>query len=111
MGSSDIADRGRRRRRVTKIAIVFATFVIFVNGPSVRVHGQSLSAWPQFRGDARLTGTAAQAPPDTLKLQWTYEAPEGIESSAAIADGAVYVGAANGDLLAVDLESGKLRWK
>src|SRR4051812_21864624 len=67
--------------------------------------------WPQFRGNARLTGVAATVPPDTLKLQWTYEAGESIESSAAIVDGAVYVGSAKGELLALDLQSGTLRWK
>src|SRR5437867_1228998 len=67
--------------------------------------------WPQFRGNARLTGVAPAAPPDTLKLKWTFEAGESIESSAAIVDGAVYVGSSKGELLAIDLESGKLRWK
>ena len=67
--------------------------------------------WPQFRGDARLTGVATAALPATLTLKWTYEAGDIIESSAAIADGTVYVGAGNGDLLAIDLETGKLRWK
>src|SRR6266496_3333076 len=50
------------------------------------------SNWPQFRGNARLTGVAPTAPPDTLKLKWTYEAGESIESSPAVADGTVYVG-------------------
>ena len=67
--------------------------------------------WPQFRGNALLTGTATTAPPATLSLKWTYEAGESIESSAAIVDGVVYVGSTKGELLALDLESGKLRWK
>src|SRR5439155_23127830 len=67
--------------------------------------------WPQFRGNPRLTGVAIPALPDTLRLKWTYEAGESIESSAAIVDGAVYVGSAKGELLAIDLETGKLRWK
>ncbi len=67
--------------------------------------------WPQFRGNPQLTGVAAAAPPASLKLLWTFEGGESIESSAAIAGGAVYVGSQSGDLLAVDLETGKLRWK
>src|ERR1051326_7152492 len=67
--------------------------------------------WPQFRGNLQLTGvTAAQVPP-TLKPLWTYEAGDSIESSAAIADGTVYVGSQSSDLLAIDLKTGKLRWK
>ena len=34
-----------------------------------------------------------------------------MESSAAIAGGAVYVGAATGEVLAIDMQTGKLRWK
>ena len=48
-------------------------------------------AWPQFRGNPQLTGVAASTLPATLKLLWTYEAGDSIESSAAIVDGAVYV--------------------
>ncbi len=67
--------------------------------------------WPQFRGNPQLTGVAAGAVAPNLKLLWTYEAGDAIESSAAIVNGAVYVGAQTGELLAVDLATGKLRWK
>jgi len=67
--------------------------------------------WPQFRGNPQLTGVTADAVPSTLKPLWTYEAGESIESSAAIADGTVYVGSQSADLLAIDLKTGKLRWK
>ena len=56
-------------------------------------------------------GVSAATLPATLKLLWTYETGDPIDSSAAIVDGVVYVGAGNGDLLALDLASGKLRWK
>ena len=79
--------------------------------------GRSLSSrppqadWLQFRGNPLLTGVAGGAPSKALTLRWTYEAGEPIDSSAAIADGTVYVGVGSGDLIAVDLASGKLRWK
>ncbi len=69
------------------------------------------SDWPQFRGNPQLTGVSTAALPATLKLLWTYDAGEGIQSSAAIADGTVYVGSESADLLAIDLATGKLRWK
>ena len=68
-------------------------------------------SWPQFRANHTLTGVAQSAPPANLKLLWTYEAGDRIESSAAISGGVVYVGVGNGDLIAVDLDSGALRWK
>src|SRR4030095_5447278 len=67
--------------------------------------------WPQFRGNPQLTGVAAAALPANLKLLWTYDSGDSIESSAAISGGSVYVGAQPGELLAIDLQTGKLRWK
>src|SRR5215213_6965147 len=68
-------------------------------------------AWPQFRGSAALHGTSDATLPPTLKLLWTYDAGESIESSAAISDGVVYVGSQSGDLHAVNLADGTLKWK
>ena len=67
--------------------------------------------WPQFRGTPNLTGVSASTPPATLKVLWSYDTKDVIDSSAAIVGGVVYVGAGNGDLLALDLASGTLRWK
>jgi outer membrane protein assembly factor BamB len=67
--------------------------------------------WRQFRGSPRLTGLSSSTVPVTLKVLWTYELGDIIESSAAIADGVVYVGGGNGDLVALDFDSGKLKWK
>src|SRR5205085_12592933 len=67
--------------------------------------------WPLFRGSPQLTGVAGTTLPATLGLLWTYEAGDSIESSAAISAGSVYVGVQTGDLVAIDLATGKLRWK
>ncbi len=79
-------------------------------GRSQAAPGASLDEWPQFRGNPRLTGTAGGSPPP-LAVLWTHEAgADGIESSAAIVGGRVYVGSQSGKLLALDLQSGKLLW-
>ena len=67
--------------------------------------------WAQFRGNSQLTGVASGSLPANLKLIWTYDAGEGINSSAAIAGEVVYVGSRSKDLLAIDLQTGKLKWK
>jgi outer membrane protein assembly factor BamB len=67
--------------------------------------------WTQFRGHPRLTGVSDASIAPELKLAWTYEAGEPIESSAAIANGLVFVGSESGELHAVELATGKLRWK
>jgi hypothetical protein len=83
------------------------------------------SRWPPIRATAKMpaapaathrplkahTGISASTPAETLKLLWTYDAGEIVESSAAIVDDVVYVGSGDGDLLALNLASGTLRWK
>ena len=68
-------------------------------------------AWPMFRGSPMLGGTTNTTLPAPLTLRWSYQAKDSIESSAAIVDGVVYVGVMDGHLLAVDLETGALRWQ
>src|SRR5580704_18031099 len=72
---------------------------------------QAADEWPQFRNDPSLTGVSASPVPKTLKLLWTFDAGDSIESSAAISDGVVYVGSQTADLIAINLSDGTLRWK
>ena len=67
--------------------------------------------WAQFRGSPALSGHSDAKLPGALKVLWTYEAGDAIESSAAIVDGVVYVGSLTGELHAVNLADGKPKWK
>ena len=67
--------------------------------------------WPQFRCNLQLTGVSLSTLPATLKLLWTYETGDSIESSAAIVDGTVYVGSQSGELVALSIPKGAVRWK
>jgi outer membrane protein assembly factor BamB len=67
--------------------------------------------WPMFRGSSPLTGLSDAALPSTLKLHWSFQAKDSIESSAALVSGAAYFGSMDGSLYAVDLATGKLRWR
>jgi outer membrane protein assembly factor BamB len=67
--------------------------------------------WTQFRGDAALTGVATDALPATPALAWTFEAGDSVESTPAIAGGTVYVGSHDGRLYALDLATGKERFR
>src|SRR3954469_21686841 len=90
------------RRLALSIVLVLAP-VVSAQAPADR--------WTQFRGSPALLGTTAAAVPDKLRVLWTYEAGEAVESSAAIADGVVYVGSQPGELHAIGLADGKVRWK
>jgi outer membrane protein assembly factor BamB len=104
-GLRPTSPRGTRRAARATLAVWLAASV------ALPAQAPAGSSWPQYRGNPRLTGVATSTPPPALKLLWKYEAGDVIDSSAAIADGVVYVGAFTGDLLALDLASGKLRWK
>ena len=92
---------------LTMVSMLSATQSSVLSPQSSRA---SARHWPQFRGDLQLTGVSDSTVPRELKLLWTYDAGESIDSSAAIADGTVYVGTYAGELLAIDLETGTPRW-
>jgi outer membrane protein assembly factor BamB len=67
--------------------------------------------WPLIRGDAAATGAVAEALPHNLDILWTYQAKgSGIDATASIAAGVVYVGDADGTFHAVKLDDGKPVW-
>ena len=110
--------KGRPRRAARTVMLIAAGLFLFDSSPAFVGTGAAAAQlytpadnWPQFRGNTQLTGISLSAIPKDLKLLWTYEGGESIESSAAIVNGAVYVGSQAGDLLAVDLQSGMLKWK
>ncbi|MCI0628791.1 MAG: PQQ-binding-like beta-propeller repeat protein [Acidobacteria bacterium] len=92
--------------------LLFSCAAVFLLAAIIQSQQTSIPEnWPQFRGNLALTGVAKSVLPPSLKVAWTYEAGEPIESSAAIANGAVYVGTQSAELLALDLKTGKLLWK
>jgi outer membrane protein assembly factor BamB len=67
--------------------------------------------WPLFRGNPTQTGVSSEKLPDQLEVLWKFEAKDAIEGSAAIAKGVVFVGSMDKHLYAIDLASGKEKWK
>src|SRR5215203_4605293 len=90
------------------IRIAFILLALLATGGA---QTQVSANWPQFRNTPALTGVATTVLPPSLRQLWTYEAGGAVESSAAVVDGTVYVGSASGELHAVDLASGKMKWK
>ena len=88
------------------------SFVILLSALLISLAiGQPSSGWFMFRGSSALLGVSVDELPKPLKLHWSYQAKDSIESSAAIADGVVYVGSMDSSLFAIDLATGKLRWR
>ena len=67
--------------------------------------------WPLFRGDPLMSGVGEAKLPDHLEERWAFKTGDAVESAPAVAGGAVYVGSADKHLYALDLASGKERWK
>ena len=67
--------------------------------------------WPSFRGNMQQTGVTTARLPEQMQPVWTYQLEGGIETTAAIAGGAVYLGSLDGSFVALDLVSGKEKWK
>ena len=77
-------------------------------------------SWMGFGGD--LAGTGFQPPPDAaldaadvpgLELRWAFAFPDAgqVRTSPTVADGHVIVGGPFGDVMALDAETGCIRWR
>src|SRR3569832_2277889 len=65
-----------------------------------------------FHGDAARTGVYPTAGPLQLTgTKWTFKTDGTIIGSPVIASGVVYIGSTDGNLYAVDQETGKQKWK
>src|SRR5690606_35265081 len=105
---------GARRGRAEEVARPMVGFWLLAAGvwllaPGISATAQSPS-WPQFRNTASLSGVSSERLDPPLKVLWTYQAGESVESSAAIVNDVAYVGAMDGKLHAIGLGDGKARW-
>src|SRR5688572_8603913 len=67
-------------------------------------------SWPMFRGNPGLTGVAPGKLPDKLGLHWQFKTEGPIKSSAAIVGGRAFIGSDDGNVYALDLETGNKVW-
>jgi outer membrane protein assembly factor BamB len=101
------------RASLLLLAIPFLALVGIGAGPATRP-----ADFAAFRDGGGLAGIAAPLAAPPMTLRWTYHAgadePQqhvAIESAAAISGGTVYVADDRGTLHAIDLASGKGKWK
>ena len=67
--------------------------------------------WPVFRGDATMTGVGTAKLPDQLAERWTFKTGDAIEGAPVIVGNTVYVASLGKHLFALDLATGKQKWK
>jgi eukaryotic-like serine/threonine-protein kinase len=90
---------------IRHLALLFGALLVLASDSRQR------DDWPMFRGSSSLTGITSAKLPQPLKLRWSFQAKDSIESSAAIAGGTVYVGSMDSSLYAINLATGKLVWR
>src|SRR6185295_4660932 len=81
--------RGFLSRQFLYLLLAFV-FLLFPGAS--RAQDTPADNWSQFRGNPSLTGVSQASVPSSLKLLWTVEAGDSIESSAAIVGSTVFVG-------------------
>lgn len=67
--------------------------------------------WAVFHGTPGQTGIAAAPLPGKLDVLWTFKTEDAFENAVAVADGIVFAGCMDEHLYALDLATGKQRWK
>lgn len=97
-------------RRVLPVVLVWI-FVAGRSGPVTGAEARATTEWPVFRGNPQQTGVAASPLPDQLDVRWTFQAKDAFEGTAAIAGGTVYAGCYDEFLYAIDLATGKEKWR
>lgn len=68
-------------------------------------------SWTTFRNGPQLLGVAGSELPERPELLWEVPAVDGVVSTPAIVDDITYVGCLGGDLLALEVKTGKEIWK
>src|SRR5580704_4032059 len=85
-------------------SIVIAVFLLFTQQVA-------FADWPIFRGDALMTGVGAAKLPDQLDERWTFKSGDTIEGAPVVVGEVVYFASLDKHLYAVDLATGKQKWK
>jgi len=98
-------------RSALPLSILFSLLLVLSTSSLIKAQETPADNWSQFRGNPRLTGVSDSKVPTELKLLWTYEAGDSIESSAAIVGGTVFIGSQKGELVSLNLENGQVYWK
>jgi outer membrane protein assembly factor BamB len=79
--------------------------------PRSDVVQEGIGDWPLFRGNPQQTGVATSKLPEKLEVLWKFSTAKAIEGTPAVANGVVYIGSFDEHLYAIDLKTGKEKWR
>src|SRR5690349_1654461 len=93
------------------VKLTVAAAIIGLIPAQMRADAPPPNSWPMFRGSQELLGVSnVQFPVATFGPLWNFKTQGPVKSSPAIAGGRVFFGSGDGNLYAVDLNSGKRLW-
>lgn len=96
-------------RAAAMVAVV--VLAVITVGPRMLESGLPLSgAYEMYKGGPGRTGEGSGLGPTSANVAWMVETEPLIDSSPVVADGTVVIVDGRGDLRALDLRSGGLRW-
>jgi outer membrane protein assembly factor BamB len=84
---------------------------IVAKAPAPRDAPAAGADWPVFRGNPQGTGVSASKLPDQLDEKWVFNCKDSVEDAPAVVGGVVYVSSTDKHLYAIDLATGKEKWK
>ncbi len=123
-----IARRHRRRairKRVVRLAVVLAVVVAIglwaaqvfwdrgFRPPKATTQASASMApqsWAQVRRTPQNTGYTPEAAPYPHRVQWTFQTPEPLSATPAVADQHVYLTTEDGRTVALERQTGQLLW-
>ena len=104
-------EKGKRKRWGTSLLVLLLPFYFLLFPSALSAQDTPADNWSQFRGNSQLTGVSLSDVPANLKLLWSFEAGDSIESSAAIVGGTVFVASQKAELVALNLANGAVYWR
>lgn len=90
--------------------VILLSSALFVLAAEVEPK-QKVGDWPLFRLTPEQTGFTKAKAPEKLDVIWKFETGDSIEGAVAVADGVVFAASMDEHLYAIDLITGKEKWK
>jgi outer membrane protein assembly factor BamB len=87
------------------------TLPLLAPGAPAKPEAAAKTDWPLFRANPGQTGVAGAALPAKLEVLWTFKTGDPIEGSVAVAGGVVYLPSMDEHLYAIDLLTGRAKWR
>ncbi|NBP25801.1 MAG: Pyrrolo-quinoline quinone, partial [Proteobacteria bacterium] len=92
-----------------RIALLMMALALGAEG-LVGLRAATANSWPMFRGDPAQRGVSPARIPDAPVLKWRFKTGGAVSATAAIVDGAVFIGSADSNIVCLSLADGSKRW-